>query len=83
MKILVRSQNERMLETCDNFHALSCKGDLHGGYKIISYVGESKEFVKTLGYYPTKQRCIEILEDLQRFIENPLNGHLVFRFQKK
>ena len=83
MKVLVRSQNECMLETCDNFHVLSRKGDLHGGYKIISYVGESAEFTKTLGYYPTEQRCIKILDDLQRFVENPLNKHLVFRFPKK
>lgn len=63
----IRSQNKKGLYNVRRFEIFSKDSK----WRIVSWISSSEyEDFDILGEYNTEERCIEILDDIQRFIDS-------------
>ena len=74
MKLWIRSQNKESLAIIKSL----CYAN-HGGKNVVMG-GEETTFDIVLGKYHTKERCLEIIDEIQKLLEmgNPQNAFMIF-----
>lgn len=68
MKLWIRSQDKRILQKIDNIY-LDAN---YGNKRICNYVDDYKT---ELGTYKTKERALEVLDEIQDLLQNAYIGN--------
>lgn len=73
MELWIRSQDREKLIKCNDIAIRSLLFDeipkKEWNYSVVGYFDKETEY-ETLGYYKTKERALEVLDEIQEFIEN-------------
>lgn len=78
MELWIRSQDKRILQKIDNIY-LDAN---YGNKRICNYVDDYKT---ELGTYKTKERAIEVLDEIQDLLQNAYVGNanrIVYKMPK-
>lgn len=68
MKIWIRSQDKENLIKVDNIQYKFIKGDLYTGVRGHHYIKTYYDELKILGEYETKERALEVLDEIQNIL---------------
>lgn len=71
MKLWIRSQDKTILVRCNDIAITTDSNDGKNikGYKIVGYFDKQTEY-ETLGFYTSKERSLEILDEIQNSLLN-------------
>lgn len=76
MELWVRSQDKKSLTKVSNVQYTYKEGDLYTDVKGKHYIGTYYDNLKILGIYATKERALEVLDEIQKILEQILDGNL-------
>lgn len=79
--IYIRSQNKKNLVIANNLE--TDKDVVCTSPKIIFVYGVVKADVFALGWYKTEERVIEILDEIQKLIQENTKGDYVYQMPKE
>ena len=85
MELWVRSQDKEKLLKCNDI-AISYNMSMDAevikfkGYKIVGYFDKNTEY-EILGTYETKERAIEVLDEIQNYILLPNTDNSAYVYQ--
>lgn len=68
MKLWIRSQDKERLIKVSNVQYTYRKGDLYSDVRGKHYIGTYYDNLEILGEYATKERAIEVLDEIQNFM---------------
>lgn len=74
MELWIRSQNKMVLRKIDNLYIAQTLYQTENGGYSIKYEGQH-ESIYTLGEYQTKERALEVLDEIQKKINLINLGH--------
>ena len=73
MELWIRSQDKTRLIKVSNVQYTYRKGDLYSDVRGNHYIGTYYDNLEILGEYTTKERAIEVLDEIQTKINNIAN----------
>ena len=73
MELWIRSQDKERLIKVSNVQYTYRKGDLYSDVRGNHYIGTYYDNLEILGEYTTKERAIEVLDEIQTKINNIAN----------
>ena len=68
MELWIRSQDKESLTKVSNIQYSYRKGDLYTDVRGKHYIGTYYDNLKILGTYKTKERALEVLDEIQRHL---------------
>lgn len=71
MELWIRSQDKTRLIKVSNVQYTYRKGDLYSDVRGNHYIGTYYDNLEILGEYTTKERAIEVLDEIQNYILLP------------
>lgn len=81
MNLWVRSQDKERLVKVSNVQYTYRKGDLYSDVRGKHYIGTYYDNLEILGEYATKERAIEILDEIQNYILLPNTDNSAYVYQ--
>ena len=78
MNLWIRSQDKERLIKVSNVQYTYRKGDLYSDVRGKHYIGTYYDNLEILGEYTTKERALEVLNEIQekiRMIQNPKDAY--------
>ena len=85
MNLWVRSQDKESLTKVSNVQYTYKKGDLYTDVREKHYIGTYYDNLKILGTYKSKERALEVLDEIQNYIllPNTDNSAYVYKMPKE
>ena len=71
MELWIRSQNKQRLSKVDDIYYVA-DGDFWA-------ICTNRSALDYAGLYPTEQRCLEIIDEIQKLLMNNLDDYIVFK----
>lgn len=82
MDLWVRSQDkERLIKVSNVQYTYYRKGDLYSDVRGKHYIGTYYDNLEILGEYATKERALEVLNEIQRYILLPNIDNSTYVYQ--
>lgn len=75
MELWIRSQDKERLIKVSNVQYTYRKGDLYSDVRGKHYIGTYYDNLEILGEYATKERAIEVLDEIQDLLQNAYIGN--------
>lgn len=69
MELWIRSQDKTRLIKVNNVQYTYIKGDLYSDVRGKHYIGTYYDNLEILGEYATKERAIEVLDEIEKLIK--------------
>lgn len=84
MELWIRSQDKKRLLRCNFIETCDPVEVLESDYDIVGYFDDNIGY-ETLGTYETKERALEVLDEIQKYIllPNPDESAYVYQMPKK
>ena len=75
MELWIRSQDKESLTKVSNVEYTYKEGDLYTDVRRKHYIGTYYDNLKILGEYKTKERALEVLDEVQDLLQNAYIGN--------
>lgn len=83
MNLWIRSQDKERLIKVSNVQYTYRKGDLYSDVRSKHYIGTYYDNLEILGEYTTKERALEVLDEIQEKINNIYKDYLMACMKEK